>query len=100
MRCFTMLAFIILTLPVFAQKENKFRVEYDGRPYLVMHASETPIILPTKRCYEQIDPDLYTIEHSKNFLIVRIYDEMQNGRGILLFDTTGKQINFDKVTAV
>lgn len=99
MKTFATLLSVFLSLSVLAQEENSFKVKYEGnRPYLVEQSSKTSIVLPPNRCYENIDPDAYTIEMTKNFVIVHIHDEMENNRGVLLFDKALRQINYDKVT--
>lgn len=53
------------------------------------------INFPDDACYEFIEN--ISLTKGNKFIIMYIMDEMDNGRGVIIFDKKGNQINYDKV---
>ncbi len=76
------------------EKPEYFINKTDSGQYLVLGSSFF-IDMPANACYEY--PEYSSLSIGNKFIIMRIMDEMDNMRGVIIFDKKGKQINYEKV---
>jgi hypothetical protein len=73
---------------------NYFITNTDEGAYLVK-GERFPINISNNSCLEFIEN--YTITEGDNYIIIRLRDEMDNNRGVVIFDKNGNNVNFDTV---
>jgi hypothetical protein len=88
--------FVILECLVINAQENSnyFITNTDNGQYLV-YGRRFLIDHPDNACYELIEE--ITINEGKKYIVIQVLDDMENRRGVLIFDKKGNQINYEIV---
>lgn len=88
--------FVILECLVINAQENSnyFIANTDNGQYLV-YGRRFLIDHPDNVCYELIEEIRLT--EGEQFIVIEVLDDMENGRGVVIFDKKGNQINYEIV---
>ncbi|MEX0362242.1 MAG: hypothetical protein AB3N10_14795, partial [Allomuricauda sp.] len=78
-----------------AQQELNYAITTVDGVQQFTSGTATPIAISKNSCVEQIEG--HDIAVGERFVLVQIFDEMENNRGMLIFDKLGAQINYDVV---
>ena len=78
-----------------AQQELNYAITTVDGVQQFTSGTVTSIAISNNSCVEQIEGHDITV--GERFVLVQIFDEMENNRGMLIFDKSGTQINYDVV---
>lgn len=91
---------VLITLscikPILSQNDfHYFIIQNDSLQYELVYGTSFPIKMDENACYEYVD-EKYIVEGEK-FIILNIRDEMENDRGVIIFDKNKGQVNYQAV---
>lgn len=79
----------------YAQKDTDYFISKTKEGTYLVKGSRFLINIPNNNCFEFIESPSITV--GDNYIIIRLRDEMDNDRGVIIFDKKGNEVNFDIV---
>ena len=85
--------FLVMTscIILHAQQDSSYFIN-DGK---LIHGDSVLLSIPENSCYNDMDGNELTV--GEKFVIIHLRDEMDNDRGVIIFDKKEGLINFDTV---
>ena len=80
---------------VFSQEDSNYFIINANEGHLLVHGKQFPLNIPENTCFEYLE-EKHVVEGEK-FIIIHVRDEMENDRGVLIFDKKKGQVNYKAV---
>ncbi len=94
-KIYTFVLCIASCISLIAQEDSNYFITTTNGEHYLIHGTSFLINTPENACYEYIEGSSLAV--GEKFIIIHVRDEMENDRGVIIFDKKGKQINYDVV---
>lgn len=95
MRNILTILIVICSSITYAQQDAEYFITKTKEGTYLVKGTRSLITIPNNNCFEFIESPSITV--GDNYIIIHLRDEMDNDRGVIIFDKKGNEVNFDTV---